>query len=369
MTQTPFDAPIPIRSAKPNPERSPNITQVNSVVLREGPRARSELVHFAICDNKTGEFKKHSFSFHTKHKDKGDWQKDATKSFTLNSDEEIHTTIKFILAACGDSIPNLTGACLVLPTPKGANTTNLEHALKALSQESKAGLLVEMLDQVSQTPDLLQNFMRQAALNPDMFSGAAATLNLARYQQSLAKLKSLIETSNRENDFQQLLKQHPWMFGSEYSEIINTRVLTRGSQQDFVLRRTTDGYIELVEIKTPLNGQSLFRFDDSHKSHYAGQGLSMVVGQVQKYLEEIDASRNDIFYRDKEDAIKIRAKIIIGRDGNEDQTKAIRRFNGHLHRIEVITFDQLSRVAGQVVKYLESLLPKAQTPESDDIPF
>jgi hypothetical protein len=39
------------------------------------------------------------------------------------------------------------------------------------------------------------------------------------------------------------------MFGSEYSERLENRVLTRGSQQDFVLRRTSDGYIELEEIK------------------------------------------------------------------------------------------------------------------------
>ena len=229
-----------------------------------------------------------------------------------------------------------------------------------------------MLNQASQTPELLDNLMQQAARNPELFTEAAATLSLARYRQAHAELEHLIETSNREQDFQQLLAQPPWMFGSEYSERLTNRVLTRGAQQDFVLRRTSDGYIDLVEIKTPLGRQPLFRFDDSHQSHYAGAALSMVVGQVQKYLEEIDAGRYEIRFRDNEDANKVRAKIIIGRDVGEAQRQALRRFNGHLHRIEVLTFDQLCRTTGQVVAYLERLVPHARCApavEPDNLPF
>ncbi len=47
------------------------------------------------------------------------------------------------------------------------------------------------------------------------------------------------------------------MFGSEYSELLDRRRITRDEQADFLLRRTTDGYIELIEIKTPLRGQPL----------------------------------------------------------------------------------------------------------------
>jgi hypothetical protein len=76
--------------------------------------------------------------------------------------------------------------------------------------------------------------------------------------------------------------------------------------------------------------------------------------------------------RDGKDTNKIRAKIIIGRDGNQAQQQALRRFNGHLHRIEVLTFDQLSCIAGRVVSYLEALVPLRE-PRTDldeaDVPF
>jgi hypothetical protein len=67
----------------------------------------------------------------------------------------------------------------------------------------------------------------------------------------------------------------------------------------------------------------------------------------------LDADRNQIIARDKEDTLKIRAKLIIGRDGDEAQQHALRRLNGHLHRIEVLTFDQLLRIAQNVLNYLE----------------
>ena len=46
----------------------------------------------------------------------------------------------------------------------------------------------------------------------------------------------------------------------------------------------------------------------------------------------------------------------MGRDGDEHQRQALRRFNGHLHRIEVFTFDHLLRIARNVMKYLENAM-------------
>jgi hypothetical protein len=118
---------------------------------------------------------------------------------------------------------------------------------------------------------------------------AAAALNIATYKQAVDQLKRLIEQGNKvwEAQFQELLTENPWMFGSEYSELLDRRHWTRDEQQDFVVRRTTDGYIELIEIKTPLEGASLFNRDSSHRSYYAGAELSKVVGQVQNYIKNL----------------------------------------------------------------------------------
>jgi len=142
------------------------------------------------------------------------------------------------------------------------------------------------------------------------------------------------------------------MFGSEYSELLDRRRWTRDDQQDFMLRRTGDGYLEVIEIKTPLSGKPLFRNDPSHDTLCPGPELSAVLGQALSYIEEIDRDRDRIRVSDEEDTNKIRGRIIIGRDIDAEQVAALRRLNGHLHRVEIMTFDQLVRIAKQVVGYL-----------------
>ncbi len=215
--------------------------------------------------------------------------------------------------------------------------------------------------------DLLRALVIAAASDPDGSRQAAAALNVGRFRAALDKLLADIEADVQEPVLQKHLEAHPWMFGSEYSELLDQRKWTRNEQQDFVLRRTTDGYIEVIEIKTPLEGRALFRYDRSHDTYFPGSELSTAIGQIVHYLEEFDADRLAIEHRDEVDVNKVRAKIIIGRDGDEEQCKALRSLNGHLHRIEILTFDQLARIAGQVVRYLEGVLeqPEAQPDASD----
>jgi Domain of unknown function (DUF4263) len=176
----------------------------------------------------------------------------------------------------------------------------------------------------------------------------------------LKQLRQLIETDAPERAFQALLTSNPWMFGSDYSELLDRRHWTPDEQQDFMLRQTIDGFLEIVEIKTPLAGKPLFVSDPAHSTLYARSELTVVLGQVMHAIEKLDAEQYSIHARDDKDVRKIRAKIIIGRSGNTAQAEALRRLNGHLHRIEVVTFDQLVRIADQAVKALEQIIDPAR---------
>jgi hypothetical protein len=48
--------------------------------------------------------------------------------------------------------------------------------------------------------------------SPRLVIETAATLNLARYRAALAELDRIVAASNREQDFQRLLTDHPWMW-------------------------------------------------------------------------------------------------------------------------------------------------------------
>jgi hypothetical protein len=357
--------PIKIRARELDQEKHPDLQRVRSLVLREGPRSKTELVYTVIQDRHEKEYHHDAISIKSYTKLKGEWQLEPTKSISLDSDktDELQTLTDFIRANREGSLPQKSAEFLVVDAPSGIDLDALQKLLKDLQDEQKIDVLLQIVDSAASNPATFDILLDRANSNPKLFAEAAAALNLATYVNALQRLRTLIESADRvpEQDFQTLLKENPWMFGSEYSELLPNRRLTRDELQDFVLRRTTDNYIELIEIKTPLLGRDLFLHDDSHDSWYASSELSKVLGQVQHYLEQIDSERYTISARDNEDPLKIRAKIIIGRDGSEEQRRALRRLNGHLHRIEVLTFDQLLKIAQRVLDYLESAIRPSES--------
>lgn len=353
--------PITIRSTTVDRQRHPDLDSIRSVVLREGPRSRKVATHGSIVDRHTGEFHHHALTIKTLRKLKGQWNNDPLHSISLSNEgeDEIQKLLDFLLTVRSGAIPNKSSEFVAVVAPaEGTSGEALQILIRDLASSGQFNVLAEILKTATKDRALFELLIERVSMQPQLFAEAAAALNLATYRNAVGQLQALIGTEEpvRESEFQDLLGENPWMFGSEYSELLDRRRWTRDEQQDFVLRRTTDGYIELIEIKTPLEGADLFRFDSSHDSHYASAELSKVVGQVEKYIEELDADRHKIRAKDGEDTCKIRAKIIIGRDGDEGQQQALRRYNGHLHRIEVLTFDQLLRIAQHVLNYLERAL-------------
>lgn len=173
---------------------------------------------------------------------------------------------------------------------------------------------------------------------------------LHRYKSAATELQNIIrDTEKHELDFQIFLEKNPWVFGTEYGSKLERRTFTRDDQNDFVFERTTDRFLELIEIKTPLHGKHALNWDKSRKCFFPSSPLAMAIGQVSHYLQKMDDSRSLIAMNDQQDPLKVRGRIIIGRDEDIERTKALRTLNGNLHRIEIITYDQLLRTARRVI--------------------
>jgi hypothetical protein len=72
------------------------------------------------------------------------------------------------------------------------------------------------------------NPLAQAALDePEAATSAAAVLNLARFSGALAELQRSIVDDAKAAATQAHLAQHPWLFGSEYSTLLDRRRWTR----------------------------------------------------------------------------------------------------------------------------------------------
>ncbi len=279
---------------------------------------------------------------------------DDEHSITLE-EGEIESLVGFVQHARHMQLPSKPGKYTIeVNNEDGISSEDALRKLRSLTGDDRADALALLLRQASDQPRIFSEVISRVADDPDFLAKSAAALNLAVYRKAVEELETLIESEfSQERHFQGILTRNPWMFGSEYSRLQKTRHLTRDEQQDYLFSRTTDGYLEVVEIKTPLNGESLFGYDRSHDTYYQKGDLSKVIAQVQNYLEELDTGRDSILRRDGFDANKVRAKIVIARDGDEHQRNALRRTNGHLHRIEIITFDGLLRIAKRVLTYLE----------------
>lgn len=234
------------------------------------------------------------------------------------------------------------------------------EVLRELSEDrpGESGRLLEVakgvlsiLDEQSLASEKISSLFAHCRSN--FLSHISVGARLIEYRRVLDELRTKVDqNTDTEHIYQSLLEKYPWLFGSEYSRLEDRRRWTRDENVDFMLRRTTDDYLEIIEIKTPMD-QELFRHDNDHDSYYQSTPLAKVIGQVIGYIEEIDRNRDNIHASDRVDPLKIRARIIIGRDGDENQREALRNLNSHLHRIEVLTFDQLIRIGERVIGVFE----------------
>ena len=328
--------------------QNPSVGRVVTARLRNGPRvfqlatameilAGDKLHHYALRIDQE-----------TYGKKKG-WAHQTNRSARLEK-EAVTKLHKFLTALFDGTLNSATGNLRVITESEHASFEALQQALPDLGETDKLHLVRQLLARLKSdvsVADLTAVFENS---NAATLQHIAAASRYVEYRHAVQQLKALVdEPSTKESALQKHLGANPWMFGSEYSELLPRRDWTRDESLDFMLRRTADNYLEIVEIKTAAR-EPLFVFDSSHKCYYPSAVLSEPIGQVIHYIEEVDSDRHRIAAKDQEDPLKIRAKVVIGRDGStEAERAALRNYNGHLYRIEVMTYDQLMRIAERVL--------------------
>lgn len=347
----PFDT-ILAKVRETDIKKNPRIALTIDCKLHTGRNAFKVATILFIRNEHTGEIHHHELKFrqfwHTK--DRG-WEYEPYREILFNNkkQDQIKAIVDFLTTYTDLSSE---GEYFIIDSDD-LKDGRMKAILAVTSESEKLEIISQMLSMATNQPETVQNIIQLANENPYQSQAFAAALNIGRFLRALDQLTNMIQVNALEKEFQNLLENNMWMLGSEYSQLIKERSFFTEEQLDFLLQRTVDNYVEIVEIKRPLNGTPLFAYDTSHKSYYPRSELSQVIGQTMKYLDTLET--NQILLRDryKVDAHKIRAKIIIGRDNGEEQLKALRDLNSHLYRIEIITFDQLRKIAERVIKVLE----------------
>lgn len=239
-------------------------------------------------------------------------------------------------------------------------------------------MLSEVLSWINEDNDALENLARLSSDDLLRSRSLVAAINYGRYHRALSQFRHMVDQDLPEREYQRFLEQHHWIFGSEYSELLDKRNLVVGQQLDFPLRRTVDGYLDVIEIKTPLKGKSGFIRDASHDNYYPGSDIHKHTQQVLNYLSALEADRHRIMAQDKIDVTKVRGKLIVGRDGSDQEQEARRLYNSNQRSVEVMSFDGLIRVGERILDIMVTEHPELASIEIldantvdviDDIPF
>ncbi len=356
---------------------NPSVGKTFQVVLKDGPRTFKIATLLEIKDSNTNQFHHYSLKIDSINRNKASWFAKPEKSIHLDGNEnnEIEKLFTFLKAVLEGNISTEVGDLHIINTEQYIGLGNVLEWLPKLASTDKLELAKTIFSHLENSASDISQFVTVFQnSDKDIINHISIASRIVQFKEAHKKLQTLIDnTANvSESMIQKHLEENPWCFGSEYSELIDRRTWARDDKLDFMLRRTADNYLEIIEIKTPLK-EPLFIYDASHKSYYSSSKLSQVIGQVVQYIEEVERQRDFIIIKDKCDTLKIRVKIIIGRDGDDAQQSALRNLNSYLHRIEVITFDQLLRIANRVLEVFENETinngKENVSEEAGDIPF
>jgi hypothetical protein len=205
--------------------------------------------------------------------------------------------------------------------------------------------LTTLLGSLSEHPQLLSE-LGQAGYD-DYRRIVAAALHHGQRKEAIHDLVTGIEEGQPESFFQELFDENWWMLGSRYIDRVDRDRYSPDDIIDVTLVRG-DGFAELVELKRP--DANLF-VDDGGRLTPSSE-VHRAVYQCSHYLAKLEQLRDHIRGEYQIDTLRVRGRVLIGYiddEGADDEREALRKYNGNLHGIEVVTYDQILRQARNLV--------------------
>lgn len=174
-------------------------------------------------------------------------------------------------------------------------------------------------------------------------------LRAAQLQQRSARLAGLRKVAEdrtaSELDLQRALEGQYWIFGGRFVGEAAHRRLVSGDEVDIPLIRG-DGSLHIVELKraVSMKGPLVKR----HRGAWVPTAeVHDAVGQAVNYLVGLDESRHQIFEDFGIETRRASAIVLIGHPAvqpsvpEQEINEALRTFNTHVNRVEVITYKEL----------------------------
>lgn len=185
------------------------------------------------------------------------------------------------------------------------------------------------------------------AAGDEDLAGKAGADRLVRWRVGLDRLRTLLEEENdEEGEYQVLLEDHPWMLGGVYDSVHPHERLDDDRIPDFTARRSYDKRHDIIEIKHPF--QSLFRSNGSLASAF-NDAINQVRGYItftQRQRSYLREERGILFENPK-------ALLLTGYDLSDEERQRIREVEKTTPAVSVRTYDEVYRMAENVVEMAE----------------
>lgn len=190
--------------------------------------------------------------------------------------------------------------------------------------------------------------------------------NLRRQREATERFERLVlDAATTELQLQALLQDNWWLLGANYVAQVDRRQLTLLDQFDVPLLRA-DGVLHIVELKRA-NVRGAVR---RHRKHcVVGPDVNEAVGQAANYLRAVDEQRHAIGAEHGIECRRAFASVVIGHPDHNDQDdvsvdefrEAVRTYNSHLGRIEVLTYEDLIVTARNTIRSLAAQVESEST--------
>jgi hypothetical protein len=174
--------------------------------------------------------------------------------------------------------------------------------------------------------------------------------NLRDLRRLAREMKKRVETTKSEGAWRNFLRQNILHIQRGYIELIPKADLeiSGASYPDFFLV-TCDGYLDILEIKTPFT--ALLSYDEDHKTHVWSAEIAEAVARVENYLQSVSTLGDQLREKVKRccgielPVIKPRAIIFAGNsvqfEGDRPTRDDFELLNKASQNVNVVTYDEL----------------------------
>jgi len=170
------------------------------------------------------------------------------------------------------------------------------------------------------------------------------------YKRALAEFKRLVRDQKTEAVYQKFFEKNAWLLGLEYIRAKPQEQAGSEDIPDFLMERF-DGYCDIIELKRPSHPLFIEEGGKSKQSKELKNAISEVMDYIDYYSEQYSY---ELVHHDQ-NVYKPVAKIIIGSSLSDDHKKKLRQHNSYLHRIVILTYDEVAQSAEQVIKFYREL--------------